>query len=202
MFNEHILAFAGDRFTVCTYFFFKRKTKQRIIHWFCCSRIKQLHFFFLQNLCVPVPCHSIFVVVTITWLYQCLENFVNRCLENYTYLFLLHRQSAEIMSATQEHVESGSKTCCNPGNPVFSCMLPGPEKGTHWTKPQHLFYKTTNGNYGHLPPVPETTPLVYRPKSFKFSRHMLMYGMHRDNSLNTAISRSRVCDYPNLQHTL
>lgn len=119
---------------------------------------------------------------------------------SFTYLF--HRQRAEIMSATQEHMESNVQMCYNPGNPVFSCMMPPKEKGTNWTKHQNLFYRTTNGDYGHLPPVPETTPLVYHPKSLKFSRHMLMYGMHRDNSLNTAISRSRVCDNPNLQHTL
>lgn len=119
-----------------------------------------------------------------------------------SFIHLFHRLRSEIMSATQEHMESNVQTCYNPGNPVFSCMMPSTERGTNWTKHQNLFYRTTNGDYGHLPPVPETTPLVYHPKSLKFSRHMLMYGMHRDNSLNTAISRSRVCDYPNLQHTL
>ncbi|KAM6257031.1 piercer of microtubule wall 2 protein isoform 1-T2 [Porphyrio hochstetteri] len=94
--------------------------------------------------------------------------------------------------------------CTNPGNPVFSCML-DPKTlmiNGSLTKPHLLLFKTTSSEYGALPATSQMVPRTYHPRDETFSKHLLTYGPFQDNSLNTAIDRSRVYDYPNLQHTL
>ncbi|XP_075016238.1 piercer of microtubule wall 2 protein [Calonectris borealis] len=94
--------------------------------------------------------------------------------------------------------------CANPGNPVFSCMLDPKTLRTNGslTKPQILLFKTTSSEYGAIPPVSQMAPFTYHPVDQTFSKHLLTFGSFQDSYLNTAIDRSRVYDYPNLQHTL
>ncbi|KAM6308250.1 piercer of microtubule wall 2 protein [Aegotheles albertisi] len=94
--------------------------------------------------------------------------------------------------------------CANPGNPVFSCMLDLKTLVTSaaLAKPQVLPFKTTSSEYGAIPPVPQMVPCTYHPVDHTFSKHLLTCGLLKDSSLNTAIDRSRVYDYPNFQHTL
>ncbi|XP_025916689.1 uncharacterized protein C15orf65 homolog [Apteryx rowi] len=94
--------------------------------------------------------------------------------------------------------------CANPGNPVFSCMLDPKTLTTNsfLTKPQILLFKTTSSEYGAIPPTSQMVPCTYHPKDQTFSTHLLTCGSFRNSNLNTALDRSRVCDYPNLQHTL
>lgn len=109
-----------------------------------------------------------------------------------------------MMSAFQEQKGTNAPLGSNNGTPALCSMfapklvnLPG-----MWKRPQNVFYKTSNSEYGRLRPTIETIPVVYHPKSYKFSRHMLMYGMYQNNSFNVVSERSRVCDYPNFQHTI
>ncbi|XP_035755435.1 uncharacterized protein C15orf65 homolog [Egretta garzetta] len=94
--------------------------------------------------------------------------------------------------------------CANPGNPVFSCMLDSKTIMTNGclTKPHVLLFKTTSSEYGAIPPTPEMVPCTYHPVDRTFSKHLLICGSFQNSYLNTAIDRSRVYDYPNLQHTL
>ncbi|KAM8804408.1 piercer of microtubule wall 2 protein [Eudromia elegans] len=94
--------------------------------------------------------------------------------------------------------------CTNPGNPVFSCMLDPKTLTTNifLTKPQILLFKTTSSEYGAIPPTSEMAPCTYHPKDQAFTTHLLTCGSFRNSQLNTALDRSRVCDYPNFQHTL
>nr|XP_009679714.1 PREDICTED: uncharacterized protein C15orf65 homolog [Struthio camelus australis] len=94
--------------------------------------------------------------------------------------------------------------CANPGNPVFSCMLDPKTLTTNsfLTKPQILLFKTTSSEYGAIPPTSQTVPCTYHPKDQTFSKHLHTCGSFRNSHLNTAPDRSRVYDYPNLQHTL
>ncbi|XP_010182280.1 PREDICTED: uncharacterized protein C15orf65 homolog [Mesitornis unicolor] len=94
--------------------------------------------------------------------------------------------------------------CANPGNPVFSCMLDPKTLMTNCsvTKPQVLLFKTTSSEYGAIPPISQMVPRTYHPVDLSFSKLLLTCDSFRDSCLNTAIDRSRVYDYPNLQHTL
>ncbi|KAM6304762.1 piercer of microtubule wall 2 protein [Podargus strigoides] len=94
--------------------------------------------------------------------------------------------------------------CANPGNLVFSCMLDPKTLMTNaaLTKPQVLLFKTTSSAYGAIPPIPQMVARTYHPLDRAFSNHLLIFGPFRSSCLNTAIDRSRVYDYPNLQHTL
>uniref|UniRef100_A0A8B9TBA9 Uncharacterized protein n=1 Tax=Anas platyrhynchos TaxID=8839 RepID=A0A8B9TBA9_ANAPL len=94
--------------------------------------------------------------------------------------------------------------CANPGNPVFSCMLDPSTLLTSSSsrKPQVLLFKTTSSEYGAIPPTSQMLPCTYHPADQTFTKHLLTCGSSQDGYLNTAIDRSRVYDYPNLQHTL
>ncbi|XP_074863261.1 piercer of microtubule wall 2 protein [Carettochelys insculpta] len=95
-------------------------------------------------------------------------------------------------------------SCANPGNPVFSCMLDLKTLTTNnfLTNPQLLLFKTTSSDYGAIPPTSQMVPCTYRPRDETFTKHLLICGIPQHNYINTAIDRSRVYDYPNMQHTL
>ncbi|XP_008937605.1 PREDICTED: uncharacterized protein C15orf65 homolog [Merops nubicus] len=112
--------------------------------------------------------------------------------------------SAEKLPNTEQNQSPHLPPCTNPGNPVFSCMLDSKTLITNssLTKPQVLLFRTTSSEYGAIPPISQMVPCTYHPVDQTFSKHLLTYGSFQDNGLNTAISRSRVYDYPNFQHTL
>ncbi|XP_038273936.1 uncharacterized protein C15orf65 homolog isoform X2 [Dermochelys coriacea] len=95
-------------------------------------------------------------------------------------------------------------SCANPGNPVFSCMLDPKTLTTNnfLTNPQLLLFKTTSSEYGAIPPTSQMVPCTYHPQDETFTKHLLICGLTQHNYINTAIDRSRVYDYPNMQHTL
>ncbi|XP_069078529.1 piercer of microtubule wall 2 protein [Pleurodeles waltl] len=91
----------------------------------------------------------------------------------------------------------------NPGNPIFSCMMPPSDSSNSLgAKPQSILFKTTSGQYGALTPTYEMSPCVYYPMTQYFSDELGKCGMYRNHSLNTALDRSKVYDYPNFQNTL
>lgn len=105
---------------------------------------------------------------------------------------------------TEQNQSPHRPLCTNPGNPVFSCMLDPKIFGTSGSlaKPQVLLFKTTSSEYGAIPPVSQIVSRTYHPVDHTFSKHLLTCGSSQNSYLNTAIDRSRVYDYPNLQHTL
>ncbi|RDD43198.1 UPF0691 protein C9orf116-like protein [Trichoplax sp. H2] len=95
------------------------------------------------------------------------------------------------------------------GNPIFTCQrevtdiptvsLDKSSDGGEWfkgytAKPQHPMYRTTSSQVGSHPPTVHTMPTQYHAKSQKFSQHLGQCGMTRNQSLNTAIEKSRVFD--------
>uniref|UniRef100_A0A8D3ALZ9 Uncharacterized protein n=1 Tax=Scophthalmus maximus TaxID=52904 RepID=A0A8D3ALZ9_SCOMX len=98
-------------------------------------------------------------------------------------------------SASQRHHLEDTKPCVSPGNPVFSCMMAR-------TKHQNPLYRTTASDYGRQSPTFESSASSFYPRSQRFTKDLGRIGMYRDNTFNTALDRSRVCDYPNLQHTI
>ncbi|KAM8839502.1 piercer of microtubule wall 2 protein [Synchiropus picturatus] len=99
-----------------------------------------------------------------------------------------------------------AKQCPSPGNPVFSCMFAPPTKEKaarqKWAISQNILYRTSSNEYGRLPSTADTAPTTYRPKSYKFSKDLARCGMYQENSLNTAIDKSKVCDFSNLKKTV
>ncbi|KAH1183961.1 uncharacterized protein C15orf65 homolog isoform X1 [Mauremys mutica] len=115
--------------------------------------------------------------------------------------------SAETLptSTNNEKIKSVQlPSCANPGNPVFSCMLDPKTLTTNnfLTNPQLLLFKTTSSEYGAIPPTSQMVPCTYHPKDESFTKHLLICGLTQHNYINTAIDRSRVYDYPDMQHTL
>ncbi|XP_043979776.1 uncharacterized protein C15orf65 [Gambusia affinis] len=95
-----------------------------------------------------------------------------------------------------EHVRS----CSNPGNPVFSCIISSKVKEGTMGKihPQSFLYRTTSGDYGRLPPSFESAPCSYHPKTQSFTRRMRLGGMFHGCSMNTALDKTQAC----LQNTI
>uniref|UniRef100_A0A3B5L571 Uncharacterized protein n=1 Tax=Xiphophorus couchianus TaxID=32473 RepID=A0A3B5L571_9TELE len=95
-----------------------------------------------------------------------------------------------------EHV----KSCSNPGNPVFSCIISSKVKEGSLGKihPQSVLYRTTSGDYGRLPPSFESAPCSYHPKTQGFTRRMRLGGMFHGCSMNTALDKTQTC----LPHTI
>ncbi|XP_013010193.2 piercer of microtubule wall 2 protein [Cavia porcellus] len=94
--------------------------------------------------------------------------------------------------------------CLSPGNPVFSCMLDPKtlHTATSLSKPEMIMYKTSGGRYGEFSPLPQFLPCSYIPKEQGFSNHIRATGLFQNNTLNTALDRTRTIDFPNFQHTL
>uniref|UniRef100_A0A672Y462 Uncharacterized protein n=1 Tax=Sphaeramia orbicularis TaxID=375764 RepID=A0A672Y462_9TELE len=90
-----------------------------------------------------------------------------------------------------------TRSCANPGNPVFSCMVTPAVKDTL----SGLLYKTTSRDYGLLPSTSLSSQGTLHPMSRRFTEDLARSGMYRNTSFNTALDRSRVYDCPNLQHT-
>uniref|UniRef100_A0A3B5QBY5 Uncharacterized protein n=1 Tax=Xiphophorus maculatus TaxID=8083 RepID=A0A3B5QBY5_XIPMA len=97
-----------------------------------------------------------------------------------------------------EHV----KSCSNPGNPVFSCIISSKVKEGSLGKihPQSVLYRTTSGDYGRLPPSFESTPCSYHPKTQGFTRRMRLGGMFHGCSMNTALDKTRTYDQINIMN--
>uniref|UniRef100_A0A3B3TZZ0 Uncharacterized protein n=1 Tax=Poecilia latipinna TaxID=48699 RepID=A0A3B3TZZ0_9TELE len=95
-----------------------------------------------------------------------------------------------------EHVRS----CSNPGNPVFSCIISSKVKEGTLGKihPQSVLYRTTSGDYGRLPPSFESAPCSYHPKTQSFTRQMRLGGMFHGCSMNTALDKTQLYDQPSL----
>ncbi|XP_057691599.1 piercer of microtubule wall 2 protein-like [Corythoichthys intestinalis] len=113
--------------------------------------------------------------------------------------------STSEMSGLNQEQTGNAQTGLNPGNPIFSCNNTSSLKGvapTPWAKPQNPLFRTTSNDYGLYPPTAETTPCIFFPKSQKFTNKLIMCGMYQDNCFNTTLDRSRVYDFPNLQHTI
>ncbi|XP_024423905.2 piercer of microtubule wall 2 protein isoform X2 [Desmodus rotundus] len=95
-------------------------------------------------------------------------------------------------------------TCVNPGNPVFSCMLDPKtlHTATSLSQPKMIMYKTSSSAHGEFVPIPQFFPCNYTPKGQEFSSRIRATGFYQNNTLNTALDRSRTLDFPNFQHTL
>ncbi|GAB1609103.1 UPF0691 protein C9orf116 homolog isoform X2 [Argonauta hians] len=63
-------------------------------------------------------------------------------------------------------------------------------KGYGAERVTHPLYKTSSSEYGFLPPSVHSVPLCFYPRSFKFSKTMILGGMYRNRSLNTEIDKS------------
>ncbi|KAI3379732.1 hypothetical protein SNEBB_004385 [Seison nebaliae] len=57
---------------------------------------------------------------------------------------------------------------------------------------EHVLYRTTNSDYGRNKPNVHTMPNIYHSKSSKFTEHLGICGMPRNQGLNTALDKSRV----------
>ena len=96
-----------------------------------------------------------------------------------------------------------TRSCANPGNPVFSCVgkvekAPSVLSRDQFYKPRHPLYETTSHTHGELPATAASVPSTFHAKSQKFSQHLGICGMYRNHSLNTALHKSRVYDPPRM----
>ncbi|XP_026693849.2 piercer of microtubule wall 2 protein-like [Ciona intestinalis] len=106
-------------------------------------------------------------------------------------------------SAQQALRESKTTECANPGNPLFSCMakvevVKDEMKRNQCFQTHHPLYQTSAGTYGELPPSAQTAPSTFHGKSQRFSQHLGKCGMYRNHSLNTALDKSKVYDFPQM----
>ncbi|XP_013388415.1 UPF0691 protein C9orf116 homolog isoform X2 [Lingula anatina] len=67
-----------------------------------------------------------------------------------------------------------------------------PECFQGYGKREHPLYRTTANNYGMQPPSVHTMPTTFHCKSQKFSEHLGICGMYRDQGLNTSTDKSKV----------
>ncbi|KAF6029561.1 C15orf65 [Bugula neritina] len=93
--------------------------------------------------------------------------------------------------------------CYLPGNVVFSCTLDAPvipaqqQPSTDYfqgydKKPVNMMYKTSAQDYGSQVPTYHNVPLEFHCRSQKFSYHLAVCGMYRNQSLNTAHEQKNV----------
>nr|XP_054588687.1 piercer of microtubule wall 2 protein-like [Nothobranchius furzeri] len=109
------------------------------------------------------------------------------------------------MSLSQEQQTENTEPCTSPGNPAVSSITTSATRSMKSaTNPNigRILYRTTSSAYGSFPPTPESSPHSYHPKSHRFTKEQSRGGMYQDNSLNTALDRSRVHDCPSLHYTL
>lgn len=59
-------------------------------------------------------------------------------------------------------------------------------------KDKHPAFRTSNSDYGLLPPNAHTVPQTYFPRSNEFSTVLAKCGMYRNYSLNTGVDKSNV----------
>ena len=107
------------------------------------------------------------------------------------------------LPATAQEAIAGEKKVPNSGNPIFSCLgeVKLPETGLprdEFYQPHHPLYQTSSNAYGEMHATPASVPSTFYAKSQKFSQHLGVCGMYRNNSLNTAMDRSKVYDPPRM----
>ncbi|KAL0218866.1 hypothetical protein P9112_004519 [Eukaryota sp. TZLM1-RC] len=61
------------------------------------------------------------------------------------------------------------------------------------SKTVHPLYRTSNSQYGSMPPNTQAMPLVWNGRTGDFTK-TFNGGVYRNNALNTAVSRNPVCD--------
>ena len=118
----------------------------------------------------------------------------------------LAQLSQEIESkypTTAQEVLAGEKKVPNSGNPIFTCLgeVKNPETGLprdEYYQPHHPLYQTSSNAYGEMHSTPASVPSTFHSKSMKFSQHLGVCGMYRNQSLNTAMDRSKVYDPPRM----
>lgn len=66
--------------------------------------------------------------------------------------------------------------------------------GGYGQRTQHPLYKTSQNEYGRLPPNVHTMPTCFYGSNTKFTEGNLRFGMFRYHGLNTELDKSRVMD--------
>ncbi|CAH8557387.1 unnamed protein product [Dicrocoelium dendriticum] len=61
-------------------------------------------------------------------------------------------------------------------------------------KPMNPMYRTTNSEYGRIPPNVHTMNVVYHKRKRDFTKRYMECGNYRNHSLNTALDKSKVLE--------
>ncbi|XP_065067119.1 piercer of microtubule wall 2 protein-like isoform X1 [Rhopilema esculentum] len=99
--------------------------------------------------------------------------------------------------------KSQDQTPNNLGNPVFTCQLNSVAPvltskdmfDGYNRKESHPMYRTSGSDYGAVSPTVHTMPSSFHAKSQTFTENLGKCGMYRNNSLNTAVDKSRASSH-------